>query len=145
MISCTEFISAYSGLFQFLHNKGGKPEVIKYWEHISDTYVKERLGKCVLENGIKGCYDYWAHSLNEEDADFSITLDEDRAVFELKMFKCPSKGRLLNNPQIKPYEHYCEHCDLLYRRVLEPYGLKYDFDMSKSNEAKCSITIQYSK
>ena len=35
MISCTEFIPAYSELFKFIEKKGGKQAVVKYWETIS--------------------------------------------------------------------------------------------------------------
>lgn len=140
MISCTEFIFTYSELFKFLEKKGGKEEVIKYWEHISDTYVKDRLGRCVEDKGIEGCFDYWSKSLSEEAADFTMKLDNN--VFTIEMHYCPSKGRLLENPQFKFYPDYCEHCDLLYRRVLEPFGFKYEYDMSNMDKAKCSIRIQ---
>lgn len=141
MISCTEFIFAYSSLFKFLEKKEGKQGVIKYWEHISDTYVADRLGQCVKEAGLKGCWDYWTRSLAEEASDCRVTLDEENGVFTIEMFDCPSKRRLLDNPQVDPYPHYCEHCDLLYRRVLEPFGFTYDFDMSNVNNAACRITV----
>jgi len=35
MISCTEFIPAYSELFKYLEKKGGKEAVEAYWRHIS--------------------------------------------------------------------------------------------------------------
>lgn len=140
MISCTEFIFTYSELFKFIEKKGGKEEVIKYWEYISDTYIKDRLGELVKNNGIEGCYDYWSKSLSEEAADFTMTLDDD--IFTIDMHYCPSKGRLIENQQIKAYPDYCEHCDLLYRRVLEPLGFKYDFDMSNTDKAQCSIIVR---
>ena len=55
MISCTEFIYSYSELFKFIEKKGGKDAIRTYWEHISDNYVKERLGACVEKDGIEGC------------------------------------------------------------------------------------------
>ena len=45
MVSCTEFIPLYSELFKYLHNLGGKEEVLKYWNYISDKYVEPRLGE----------------------------------------------------------------------------------------------------
>ena len=141
MISCTEFIFAYSELFKFLESKCGKQEVIKYWNHISDTYVKDRLGECVEKAGIKGCWDYWTRSLNEEAADFELTFDDEKKVFTLEMFDCPSKRMLLEHPETKPYPDYCEHCDILYHKVVEKYGMDYDIDFSRVNEAKCKIII----
>ena len=54
MISCTDFIPAYSELFSYLEDKNGKKE------------------------GIGGCFAYWAGTLNEEAADFTMYLSEQR-------------------------------------------------------------------
>ena len=43
---------------------------------------------------------------------------------------------------IEPYEHYCEHCDTLYRRVLEPLGFEYDIDLGQCGNAKCRIVVK---
>ena len=143
MISCTEFVYSYSELFKFIENRAGKEAVKTYWEHISDNYVKERLGACVEKDGIEGCYKYWAKSLSEEAADFRMTLDGD--TFTIEMFHCPSKGRLLSKEGFEPYHNYCGHCDLLYRRVVEPLGLHYDYDMTGTDEAKCKLNITKEK
>jgi len=58
------------------------------------------------------------------------------------MHHCPSKGRLLELDHIKPYSHYCEHCDHLYRRVLEPLGYEYIIDMSGSDRATCRVVVK---
>ena len=36
MISCTEFIPAYSELFKFLESKGGKQAVVDFWNYLSE-------------------------------------------------------------------------------------------------------------
>ena len=60
MISCTEFIPAYNELFKFLHEKGGKAEVIKFWESISDNaHGLRQLHDLASEKGLAGCYEYW--------------------------------------------------------------------------------------
>lgn len=141
MISCTQFIPAYSEFFKFLEEKGGKKAVISFWEYLSDRYLKDSLQAEVEENGIRGCWNYWSHSLNEEAADFTMELDEETGVFVIRMHRCPSKGMLLNLEQMEPYRDYCEHCDLLYRRVLEPLGFRYEYDMSHCDEARCQLTV----
>lgn len=145
MISCTEFILAYSELFKFLENLGGEAEVQKYWEHISDTYVSDRLGEHIKAAGIRGCYDYWSRSLSEEAADFRIEYDPEKKQFVLDMFICPSRKMLNDNPDIQPYHNYCGHCDTLYRRVVEKYGMDYDIDFSQVADAKCKIVIKEKK
>ena len=140
MISCTEFIPAYSELFKFLEQKGGKAAVIRFWENLSDAFLIN-LRELAAQKGLAGCFEYWSRSLSEEAADFKMTLDEANNVFTIEMHKCPSKRRLLETPHIKPYHAYCEHCDLLYRRVLEPLGFEYNIDLSQCDKSKCIIKV----
>ena len=141
MISCTEFIPAYSELFKFLEQKGGKAAVISFWENLSDSFLNN-LRNLATQKGLAGCFEYWSHTLSEEAADFKMTLDEENQVFSIEMRKCPSKGRLLERKDIKPYHAYCEHCDLLYRRVLEPLGFEYNIDLSDCDKASCKLVVK---
>jgi hypothetical protein len=141
MISCTEFIPAYSELFKYLHAKGGKAAVQDFWAYLSDHFLTN-LKDEVERNGLRGCWNYWSQTLNEEAADFSMTLDEDVGEFRIDMHHCPSKGRLLELKHIEPYADYCEHCDALYRRVLEPLGFDYTLDMSQCDKAACSLIVR---
>lgn len=137
MISCTEFIPFYSELFTFLEEQGGYDAVVRYWEHISDTYVQDRLGKLVEKEGIRGCWTYWSRSLNEEACDFRMTYDEETERFTIDMRHCPSRGMLNELTYMKPYHNYCGHCAVLYDRVLEKYGVEGTFDFSKVDKAQC--------
>ena len=141
MISCTDFIPAYSELFKYLESKGGKKAVVDFWEYLSDNFLGN-LKSLVEKNGIRGCWMYWSHTLNEEAADFIMELDEEKGEFYITMHRCPSKGRLIEKSHIEPYHDYCEHCDILYRRVLEPLGYEYAIDMSECDKAKCSIYVR---
>jgi hypothetical protein len=140
MISCTEFIPAYSELFKFLEQNGGKAAVVAFWEHLSDAFLTN-LRDLAGAKGLAGCFEYWSHTLSEEAANFKMTLDEQHGVFMIEMRKCPSKGCLNTLPHITPYHAYCEHCDVLYRRVLEPLGYKYHIDLSQTDCAKCVLII----
>lgn len=142
MISCTEFIPAYSEGFKFLENRGGSGEVEKFWEHLSDLYLKESLKKYVENFGLEGCYIYWMKTLNEEAADFKMMLNEDKDELKLEMYKCPSKGILLDINYMKPYKNYCGHCPAIYSRVLDPLGYEFIMDLSCTDEGKCSVLIR---
>ena len=61
MISCTHFIPAYSELFKFLENRGGKQAVDDFWNYLSDRFLGN-LRDLVLEHGIRGCWLYWSHT-----------------------------------------------------------------------------------
>ena len=141
MIPCTEFIPAYSELFKFLERRGGTAAVEGFWEYLSDRFLGN-LRSAVAENGLRGCWIYWNHTLNEEAADFTMELDEEAGLFRIEMHHCPSMGRLLAWEHIEPYHDYCRHCDVLYRRVLEPLGFEYDVDLSRCHEAKCTLTVK---
>jgi len=141
MISCTDFIPAYSELFRFLEQRGGKKAVTGFWEYLSDTFLGN-LKDHVQKNGIRGCWLYWNHTLNEEAADFTMELDEEKGEFRITMHHCPSMGRLLELKHMKPYPDYCQHCDVLYRRVLEPLGYEYALDMSRCHEAACALIVR---
>lgn len=140
MISCTEFIAAYSELFKYLEYKGGKEAVEAYWQHISKEGVNE-LHDEVSANGLRGCWNYWTRTLNEEAADFIMTIDDERGVFSIDMRYCPSKGRLLEQGHIKPYQDYCRHCDALYRGPLESLGYIFDIDLSECDAGRCRLTV----
>lgn len=141
MISCTEFIPAYSELFKYLEAKKGPEAVFEYWEHIAKNGL-QNLEDFVVAHGLRGCYEYWSHTLIEEAADFTMTLDEENNLFEIDMHYCPSKGRLLQFKHVEPYHNYCKHCDILYRRILEPMGYSYEYDMSQTDHAACKLRIR---
>ncbi len=141
MISCTEFIPAYNELFKFLHERGGKEAVVKFWEYLSDKFLGN-LRNLVEKNGLRGCWLYWTHTLNEEAADFTMELDEEAGNFKITMHHCPSMGMLLETKHIEPYPDYCGHCDTLYRRVLEPLGYEYQFNPPEPGQASCSAVVK---
>ena len=144
MISCTEFIPAYSEIFTYLTKKFGREEVDRFWDYLFKPDGKGiPLINFVEKEGIRGCYTYWSGSLNEEAADFSMYVNEKRGFFLLDMHRCPSKGRLLQLEQtdgVTPFPDYCLHCDY-YRRAVEKAGFKYIYNFSGMDRAACSILI----
>ncbi len=140
MISCTDFIPAYSELFKFLEAQGGVEAVEDFWNYLSDRFLGN-LRRLVERHGLRGCWLYWSRTLNEEAADFTMTLDEESQEFTIDMHCCPSMGRLLQLDHLEPYRDYCRHCDVLYRRVLEPLGYRCEVDLSRCHEARCRLVV----
>ena len=66
------------------------------------------------------------------------------------MHHCPSQGMLLDlqhaarpgGLDFEPYHDYCGHCDVLYRRVLEPLGYECIFDLSETERARCQFVVR---
>lgn len=144
MISCTEFIPAYSELFTYLENKSGRAEVDKFWDYLfQPTGDGIPLINYLKNEGIRGCYSYWASTLNEEAADFTMYLNEKAGWFVSIMNHCPSKGRLLKLQDeigITPYHDYCLHC-AYYRKSIEKIGLKYHYNFIGIDHASCSEMV----
>jgi len=137
MIPAKEFILAYNELFKFLHRKYGKKAVIDFWIYISDNFLKN-LDKLVKEKGIAGMAEYWTHTLTEEKAVYTMSVGPD--YFEIFMKKCPSVG-ILNKKKVKKYPYYCEHCDVLYKRIIEKYGFVYKIQFIDREKGVCKVKI----
>ncbi len=144
MISCTEFIAAYSELFTYLDERYGRAEVERFW-----TYLFEPTGKGIplinyaKKDGLRGCFNYWCGTLKEEAADTVRYLNEEQGWLSSEMRYCPSKGRLLELEKeigFKPYYDYCGHCDY-YRASISEVGLCYLRIHTRVNEAKCESVI----
>ena len=141
MISCTEFIPAYSEGFKFLELKDGPGEPEKFWNWLSGFYLHDSLDRLIDENGLEGCFTYWANSLNEEAADFRMVLDEIKGEFRIELYKCPSKGMFNEMNHLVPFHSYCSHCAALYRPVAEKHGYRYEEYLNDCDKAACSLTI----
>ena len=144
MISCTEFIPAYSELFSFLDENYGKAEVERFW-----TYLFAPTGKGIplinfaKKDGLRGCWDYWSGTLKEEAADCTRYFNEKAGWIASEMHYCPSKGRLLELEKeigLKPYYDYCGHCDY-YRAALDMVGLKWVRNHLHVDRASCSSIL----
>jgi hypothetical protein len=141
VIPCTDFSPAYSELFRFIEERDGHDAVVEFWEYLSDNFL-DNLRELVQAHGLRGCWMYWSHTLNEEAADFTMSIDDEAGEFRIDMHHCPSKGRLLELDHVEPYHDYCGHCDVLYRRVLEPLGFECVADLSECEQAKCSFLVR---
>ncbi|HYF51052.1 MAG TPA: hypothetical protein VEJ63_16685 [Planctomycetota bacterium] len=141
MISCRDFIPAYSELFKFLENRGGPQAVNDFWCFLSDRFLGN-LNDYVASNGIKGCWMYWSHTLNEEACDFTMELNEEEGWFRIFLHECPSMKRLITTDHIEPYHDYCKHCDVLYDRVLKNYGFETTLNMSQCKSARCALMVR---
>lgn len=145
MISCAEFIPAYSELFSFLdENFGGHEEVERFWEYLFKPTGKGiPLINYAKKEGLRGCFNYWKKTLKEEAASTTRYLNEDKGFIYAEMHYCPSKGRLLDYQKeigLVPYYDYCGHCDY-YRAHLEKVGLTWIRNHTGVDKAKCSSLI----
>ncbi len=144
MISCTEFIPAYSEGFKYIENIGGREELERFWSELRERYFTNTLSKLIAEKGLEGCYEYWGTALNEEAADFTMTLDSKEEEFKIALHKCPSKDMLNNLTYMEPHHAYCDHCTALYKPIAEKNGFVYVSEID-CEAASCTITIKKPK
>ena len=147
MISCTEFIAFYSEFFKHLEKKGGYDAVMQYWYCISDDGVGDKTNpnslaaNCDLYGGFLGAVAYWNHTLTEEACDVMILVDKEKKFRFSHMRHCPSRGMLNDLKHIEPYHDYCEHCNVIYQRVLKNYDMEMIRDHSKISNAECRSIV----
>lgn len=130
MIVDKDFIKSYNELFKFLQ-KFDDQVIVDFWRKLADTILGE-LREVVRQKGLAGCFEYWSYVLQEEGARFYVYYDGE--AFILTMLKCPSLAVLG-----RPNKEYCQHCDVLYRSILEPLGYKYEIDYN--GEGQCKIIV----
>ena len=136
MVSCTEFIWAYSELFSFLEENFGKKEVRKFWKYLSKNCL-QNLEELVRKRGAYGMAEYWGHTLPEEGADFIMTVKKN--FFQIKMLNCLS-AQLLREGPVEGYADYCEHCLWLYPPIIRKYGWEAKVNYTNFQEGTCVET-----
>ncbi len=147
MISCTEFIPMYSEFFKFLEKRGGPDAVMKYWYYISDNSIGDKTNPHSLAyfadrlGGFEGAVAYWTHTLTEEACDMVRIIDHKKKTYYEQMRHCPSRGMLNSLEHVEPYHNYCGHCNVIYSRVLEKYGMVYEMDFTDIENARCSSVL----
>jgi hypothetical protein len=141
MIACNEFIPFYSEICKFLHRRGGKAAVVQFWNYFADTFLTGL--KCKVEqDGIRGCWQFWADQLEKGNGDFHLEMDEKAGEFRVSMKRCSAMSQLLASPQLKPYPDYCDHCRIEYGRILGPLGYEVVVDHSRSDRGRCNILVR---
>ena len=149
MISCTEFIPLYSELFKFLEKAGGYDAVMDYWYNICERGVGNKANTNSLisflerdkENPMEGAWKYWEMSLTEEACDLLRIFNPNEGYIISHMRHCPSRGMLNALDHVEPYHDYCEHCNVIYRPVLNQYGLESIRDNTWIDNAECRSMI----
>ncbi len=140
MISCTEFIPAYSELFKFLEQKGGQAGGPDFWNYLSDTFLGNLRDLAAAER------DPRLLALLEPHAQRGSRRLHHGVGREGGVPDChaplPLQRAAPRTPHIEPYRDYCRHCDVLYRRVLEPLGYEYIIDLSETDKARCAVTVR---
>ena len=107
MLGVQDFIGYYDWTFEYLRRTYGEAALRDYWERCIAFDSQRHARQLFLDKGFEGMYEYWAHTLEMEEAGYIFDQGED--YFRIDMFDCPSKGYLLRHG-LEAYHDYCEHC-----------------------------------
>ena len=105
MLPSDHFVRFYNEVFKFLETQGSG-HLEKYWLEISRHQERHCL-ELFRTKGLQGMYDYWEHIRIEENCDMTLQVNDD--CFYLKMNKCPSLSKVLDNDATASLR-YCDHC-----------------------------------
>jgi len=141
VIPATDFIPAYTELLKALARRGGREAVHDFWNGLA-TSLLERLPDVVAEQGVRGCWLYWNHSLGQGAEALEGALLEETpasAEFSILVRNCPHKGVGNGLRAVERSGDYCSHCDVLYVRVLRPMGYDCTVDTNHCDEGYCIL------
>ncbi len=136
MIPSDHFVRFYNEVFKALQERG-HDHLEAYWREIGRLQT-QALAEGFRQGGLRACYDYWARIVVEENCDADLDLTED--YFELRMRKCPSLSKVLDN-DAAACEWYCDHCMGWIEPVMRTAGLHAVMDMQSRSEPHCLFRV----
>jgi hypothetical protein len=125
MIGTYDFCGHYEWTFAWLEREGGQDLLRSYWEEAISKDSQSHARELILREGFEGMKKYWAHTLEEEAAGY--TLSSDDTTFRIDMHECPSKGFLLKNG-LHQHGDYCDHCMGWIGPVMKKAGFVIDHE-----------------
>jgi hypothetical protein len=109
MLGCHDFCGYYEWTFHYLRRRFGVAALKEYWANAIAADSQQHYLDAAREEGLRGLYKSWAQTGEDEECDWTVTLDEPNNLLRLDMRECPSKGFLLQN-DLNADEDYCDHC-----------------------------------
>jgi len=127
------FFELYNHTFSFLEREYGFNAVRLYWEFIADHELSS-LEHLMKTKGFKGMEEYWRSTLGQEGADYEMEVTGDS--FKVIVKHCPPTEWFKAKPP-EAYPRYCEHCDVLYRRVGKRCGFEMQYIPPNPDTGAC--------
>ena len=109
MLGCHDFCGYYEWTFHYLRRNFGQAAVQKLWSEAIAIDSQRHYIAAGAGRGLRGLYETWSKTGEDEQCDWTVDLDEERNVLHVNMHNCPSKGFLILNNR-NADEDYCDHC-----------------------------------
>ena len=123
MLGCQDFCGYYDWTFDHIRQAFGQQAVRDLWAQAIGGDSQQHYVEAARGTGLKGLYQTWTQTGEDEKCDWTFTLDEAKNVLRWDMRQCPSKGFLLQN-DLNRDEDYCDHCMGWEGPMLESLGIE---------------------
>jgi len=133
MTTNTDFLKVYNATFDWIETHYGHEALDDYWKAIAPIALYDLVEKA-KEAGVVGCAKYWRETLSAEGVDFVLIVNDGKYL-EIEVKDCASMERIGT-----PCRSYCQHCDVMYRTVLEPLGLTYEHKKTGAKSCRLRVT-----
>ena len=122
-MSAPDFYFAINAMFRHLHDRQGKPALVRYWRDLGRDYYRARW-QGWRDGGAAAVAADWADYFSREPgAVVRTAVTGDEAV--LHVDTCPAIAHLrANDREIVPY--FCEHCDHVGGAMAESAGFSFE-------------------
>lgn len=120
MLGSHDFCGYYDWTFHYLRHRVSSEAVYRLWSE-AISKAQQHYTAAGKARGLRGLYETWVETGNDEGCDWTFTLDEQKNTLRWDMRQCPSKGFLINN-DLYADEDYCDHCMGWMKSVLRVVG-----------------------
>jgi hypothetical protein len=140
MLGCHDFCGYYEWTFHYARRRWGQTG---FTDLLSDSIGGESQGhysEAAERAGLRGLYETWIKTGEDEHCDWTWTLDEEKNVLRSDMRECPSKG-FLNKNDLNADVDYCNHCAGWVVPLLEGVGAEM-VEHEHNHCGQCWFTIR---
>jgi hypothetical protein len=109
MLGCHDFCGYYEWTFHHIRQTFGPRALHDFWASAIGADSQRAYVDAATRAGLRGLLDVWTKTGDDEQCDWTFTLDEQKSVLRWDMRDCPSKGFLIDN-DLSADEDYCDHC-----------------------------------
>jgi len=121
MLGCQDFCGYYEWTFHYARRRWGREGLACLLAEAIGRDSQRHYGDAGARAGLRGLYDTWTKTGEDEHCDWTFTLDERKNVLRCDMRRCPSKGFLIER-DLNADEDYCNHCAGWMIPMLEAIG-----------------------
>jgi hypothetical protein len=140
MLGCQDFCGYYEWTFHHVRRRWGQEGLADLLSEAIGRDSQRHYAEAGARAGLRGLYDTWTKTGQDEHCDWTFTLDQRKNVLRCDMRRCPSKGFLVEH-DLNADEDYCNHCAGWMIPMLEGIGAEL-VEHEHNHCGQCWMTIR---